>query len=84
MNLVATSLEPLWAVSTNLGVVLDDYGPHRPGRRAGFLHHVLREIRRCRLVIDALGTDWPLPAAESPGSITILEIAEALDGPVKA
>jgi Rrf2 family protein len=50
----------------------------------GYLHQVLREIRRCRLVTSRSGPTGCYPLAESPGLITILEIAEALDGPVKA
>ena len=50
----------------------------------GFLHQVLQELQRARLVTSRSGPTGGYSVARSPDSITIREIVEALEGPIMA
>ncbi len=50
----------------------------------GFLHQVLQELQRTRLVTSRPSRSGGYSLAKSPDDITILEIVEALEGPIQA
>ncbi len=66
----------------------------RPGKAAeigeamevptGFLHQVLQELQRSRLVISRPGRTGGYALARPPETITIRAIVEALEGPLEA
>ncbi len=66
----------------------------RPGKAAeigeamevpiGFLHQVLQELQRARLVISRPGRTGGYALARPPETITIRAIVEALEGPLEA
>ena len=49
----------------------------------GFLQQVLQELQRARLVTSRSGPAGGYALARAPESITILEIVEALEGPIR-
>jgi Rrf2 family protein len=49
----------------------------------GFLQQVLQELQRARLVTSRSGPQGGYSLARDPGSITIREIVEALEGPIE-
>lgn len=50
----------------------------------GFLHQVLQELQRSRLVTSRPSRSGGYNLARPPSEITILEIVEALEGPIEA
>ncbi len=50
----------------------------------GFLHQVLQELQRAGLVTSRSGPTGGYALAKGPEAITILEIVEGLEGPIKA
>lgn len=50
----------------------------------GFLHQVLQELQRARLVTSRPSRSGGYSLARSPEEITILEVVEALEGPIEA
>jgi Rrf2 family protein len=50
----------------------------------GFLHQVLQELQRSRLVISRPGRTGGYALAKSPEQITIRRIVESLEGPLEA
>lgn len=50
----------------------------------GFLHQVLQELQRTRLVTSRPGRSGGYSLVRSPSDITILQIVEALEGPIEA
>jgi Rrf2 family protein len=50
----------------------------------GFLHQVLQELQRARLVSSRSGPSGGYLLARKPEDITILEIVETMEGPIEA
>lgn len=50
----------------------------------GFLHQVLQELQRARLVTSAPSRSGGYSLARAPEQITIREVVEALEGPIQA
>ncbi len=50
----------------------------------GFLHQVLQELQHTRLVTSRPSRSGGYSLARSPAEITILEVVEALEGPIRA
>lgn len=48
-----------------------------------FLYHVLRDLQRARLVVSAPSRSGGYGLARSPEEINVLEIVEALEGPLQ-
>jgi len=48
----------------------------------GFLHQVLQELQRARLVTSRPGPSGGYALARAAGEITVCEIVEALEGPI--
>jgi len=53
------------------------------GVPTGFLHQVLQELQRARLVSSRSGPAGGYVLARAPEDITILEIVETLEGPIQ-
>jgi len=53
------------------------------GVPTGFLHQVLQELQRARLVSSRSGPAGGYVLARAPEDITILEIVEKLEGPIQ-
>ena len=54
------------------------------GIPTGFLHQVLQELQRARLVSSRSGPSGGYLLAREPENITILEIVETMEGPIEA
>ena len=64
-----------YAKAADIGAVM--------GVPTGFLHQVLQELQRARLVSSRSGPAGGYVLARAPEDITILEIVETLEGPIQ-